>query len=112
MSISEPFDEPRNSPHEMPAGASRSSPRPAVDWPEVHRQLKGKNVTLQLLWEEYQVGSQRVQRSSTRSGDGRREGSACDLARSGRPWRAAVWGGWMLGVAQQGNAARSDRAEM
>jgi transposase len=36
-----------------PAGASRSSPRPAVDWPEVHRQLKGKNVTLQLLWEEY-----------------------------------------------------------
>jgi transposase len=36
-----------------PAEASRSSPRPAVDWPEVHRQLKGKNVTLQLLWEEY-----------------------------------------------------------
>jgi hypothetical protein len=36
-----------------PAEASRSALRPAVDWPEVQRHLKGKNVTLQLLWEEY-----------------------------------------------------------
>ena len=36
-----------------PAQAMASSPRPAADWPEVHRQLKGKGVTLQLLWEEY-----------------------------------------------------------
>jgi transposase len=27
--------------------------RPVPDWPEVHKQLKRKGVTLQLLWEEY-----------------------------------------------------------
>lgn len=27
--------------------------RPFMDWPEVHKQLKRKGVTLQLLWEEY-----------------------------------------------------------
>ena len=27
--------------------------RPVMDWPEVHKQLKRKGVTLQLLWEEY-----------------------------------------------------------
>ena len=27
--------------------------RPEIDWPEVHRQLKGNGVTLHLLWEEY-----------------------------------------------------------
>ena len=27
--------------------------RPIMDWPEVHKQLKRKGVTLQLLWEEY-----------------------------------------------------------
>ncbi|HEY6324208.1 MAG TPA: IS21 family transposase, partial [Thermoanaerobaculia bacterium] len=36
-----------------PAEATALTQRPAVDWPEVHQQLKGKSVTLQLLWEEY-----------------------------------------------------------
>lgn len=36
-----------------PVEAMASVQRPVVDWPEVHRQLKGKSVTLQLLWEEY-----------------------------------------------------------
>jgi hypothetical protein len=36
-----------------PAEATALAQRPAVDWPEVHQQLKGKSVTLQLLWEEY-----------------------------------------------------------
>ncbi len=29
--------------------------RPAVDWSEIHRELKSKGVTLQLLWEEHQL---------------------------------------------------------
>jgi transposase len=36
-----------------PAAAMAFAQRPAVDWPDVQRQLKGKSVTLQLLWEEY-----------------------------------------------------------
>jgi transposase len=35
------------------AEATVLAQRLAVDWPEVHQQLKGKSVTLQLLWEEY-----------------------------------------------------------
>lgn len=29
--------------------------RPVVDWSQVHQELKGKGVTLQLLWEEYKA---------------------------------------------------------
>ncbi len=36
-----------------PRGEAVSRSRPAVDWAEVHRELKGKDVTLQLVWEEY-----------------------------------------------------------
>ena len=28
--------------------------RPAVDWLQVHEELKGKNVTLSLVWQEYE----------------------------------------------------------
>ncbi len=31
-------------------------PRPWPEWPEVHRELRRKHVTLQLLWEEYRGG--------------------------------------------------------
>ena len=32
-----------------------ASQRPVVDWAQVHQELKGKGVTLQLLWEEYKA---------------------------------------------------------
>lgn len=40
----------------FPSTASMSpSPRPQPDWSEIHQELKGKGVTLQLLWDEYKV---------------------------------------------------------
>ena len=30
-------------------------PRPEPDWPAVHRELKRKGMTLQLLWDEYKA---------------------------------------------------------
>nr|MBA3486926.1 IS21 family transposase [Lysobacter sp.] len=36
-----------------PATAPACDPRPAPDWTGVHRELRRKGVTLQLLWEEY-----------------------------------------------------------
>jgi transposase len=35
------------------AGAKAGRRRPEPDWSEVHRELKAKHVTLQILWDEY-----------------------------------------------------------
>ena len=37
----------------FPAPAPSCSPRPLPDWTKVHRELRGKDVTLALVWEEY-----------------------------------------------------------
>ena len=39
----------------FPALAPRGKPRPVPRWSEVHRELRGKGVTLALLWEEYKA---------------------------------------------------------
>ena len=39
----------------FPAPAPSCSPRPLPDWTKVHRELRGKDVTLALLWEEYKA---------------------------------------------------------
>ena len=39
----------------FPAPAPRGKPRPLPRWNEVHRELRGKSVTLALLWEEYKA---------------------------------------------------------
>ena len=39
----------------FPAPAPRGKPRPLPRWSEVHRELRGKGVTLALLWEEYKA---------------------------------------------------------
>ena len=36
-----------------PGNPSGAPPRPEPDWPAIHRELRRKNVTLQLLWLEY-----------------------------------------------------------
>ena len=38
------------------AVAERSARRPQPDWPKLHRELRRKGVTLQLLWEEHRGG--------------------------------------------------------
>lgn len=39
----------------FPPAPRRGRSRPLPDWGEVHRELQGKGVTLQLLWEEYKA---------------------------------------------------------
>ena len=39
----------------FPAPAPSCHPRPLPQWTEVHRELRGKDVTLALLWEEYKA---------------------------------------------------------
>ena len=39
----------------FPALPSSHTSRPLPDWSEVRRELRGKNVTLALLWEEYKA---------------------------------------------------------
>ena len=42
-----------------PRPLAASVPRPEPDWPSVHRELKRKGVTLQLLWDEYKAAHRR-----------------------------------------------------
>lgn len=51
--------------------------RPVPDWAEVHRELKGKGVTLQLLWQEYKAAHP----------DGYQYSWFCDLYRR---WRSTL----------------------
>ena len=39
----------------FPAPAPSCHPRPLPQWTEVHRELRGKDVTLALVWEEYKA---------------------------------------------------------
>jgi transposase len=39
----------------FPAPGERATPRPAIDWPKVHEELKRRSVTLVLLWQEYRA---------------------------------------------------------
>ena len=47
-----------------PAPSSRVA-RPAPDWPAMHRELKRKGVTLQLLWDEYKAANPKGYQYST-----------------------------------------------
>jgi transposase len=38
------------------AGDGTAAPRPAVDWRQVHEEMKRPSVTLVLLWQEYRAG--------------------------------------------------------
>ena len=55
-----------------PAETLREKHRPVPDWAEVHRQLRRKGVTLQLLWQEYK----------TAAPDGYQYSWYCDLYRA------------------------------
>ena len=39
----------------LPASTPSARSRPLPQWSEVHRELRGKGVTLALLWEEYKA---------------------------------------------------------
>jgi transposase len=41
----------------FPSEAPPAAPRPLPEWATIHRELKGKHVTLALLWEEYKAAS-------------------------------------------------------
>ena len=49
----------------FPPAPSSRVPRPAPDWPAVHRELKRKGVTLQLLWDEYKAANPKGYQYST-----------------------------------------------
>ncbi len=60
-----------------PAFAVRESPRPQLDWPRLHAELRRAGVTLLLLWEEYRTGQP----------DGYGYSRFCDLYRD---WRVGI----------------------
>lgn len=42
----------------FPPSEPSSVQRPAPDWLRVHNELRGKGVTLELLWQEYKAGQE------------------------------------------------------
>src|ERR1700751_407104 len=40
----------------FPVPGETATPRPAIDWRQVHEEMKRRRVTLVLLWQEYRAG--------------------------------------------------------
>ena len=53
--LDESLDDARLERRLFPAPVSSRVPRPLPGWSEVHRELRGKGVTLALLWQEYKA---------------------------------------------------------